>query len=204
VVQDAGWYGGRHLITAPLSNDLRERVVYAVETGESCRSVAARFKVAVSTVVKWSQRYRATGSVAPGKMGGHRKPVLDPHRAFTSGEQWLRRRKKRLTNQVLERMSPPRAGRLEMGDELCPGLVLRDRRIADIRRSEIHEIMDDLVASGRIGTAREVRKQMSRIFNWAADREIIESNPLSGMKRTDLARNTEAGRALTDIELRSI
>ena len=61
-------------MTRPLSNDLRERVVAAVEAGESCRSVAARFGVAVSSVVKWSQRYRATGSVAPGKMGGHRKP----------------------------------------------------------------------------------------------------------------------------------
>ncbi len=30
--------------------------------------------------MKWSQRYRA--SVAPGKMGGHRKRVLEPHRAF--------------------------------------------------------------------------------------------------------------------------
>jgi transposase len=44
--------------------------------------VAARFGVAASTVVKWSQRYRATGSVAPGKVGGHRRPVLDAHRAF--------------------------------------------------------------------------------------------------------------------------
>ena len=69
-------------MTRPLSNDLRERVVAAMVSGESCRSVAARFGVAVSSVVKWSQRYRATGSVAPGKMGGHRKPVLDPHRAF--------------------------------------------------------------------------------------------------------------------------
>jgi putative transposase len=33
-------------------------------------------------VVKWSQRYRSTGSVAPGKMGGHRKCALDPHRDF--------------------------------------------------------------------------------------------------------------------------
>jgi len=57
-------------------------VVAAVAAGESCRSVAARFGVAVSSVVKWSQRYRATGSVSPGKMGGHRKPVLEPHRAF--------------------------------------------------------------------------------------------------------------------------
>jgi transposase len=66
----------------PLSMDLRERVVGAVLTGESCRSVAARFGVAVSSVVKWSQRHRATGSVAPGKMGGHRRRVLEPHRAF--------------------------------------------------------------------------------------------------------------------------
>lgn len=69
-------------MTRALSNDLRERVVAAVEAGESCRSVAARFGIAVSSAVKWSQRYRATGSVAPGKMGGHRKWVLEPHRAF--------------------------------------------------------------------------------------------------------------------------
>lgn len=69
-------------MTRPLSNDLRERVVSAVLAGESCRATASRFGVAVSSVVKWSQRYRATGSVKPGKMGGHCKPVLDPHRAF--------------------------------------------------------------------------------------------------------------------------
>jgi transposase len=66
----------------PLSNDLRERVVSAVGAGDSCRSVAERFGVAASTVMKWSQRYRATGSVASGKVGGHRKPVLNAHRAF--------------------------------------------------------------------------------------------------------------------------
>ena len=66
----------------PLSIDLRERVVMAIVAGESCRSAAARFGVAVSSAVKWSQRYRSSGSVAPGKMGGHRKRVLEPHRAF--------------------------------------------------------------------------------------------------------------------------
>jgi transposase len=65
-----------------LSNDLRERVVAARLSGESCRAVAARFGVAVSSVVKWSQRHRATGSVAPARMGGRRKRVLEPHRAF--------------------------------------------------------------------------------------------------------------------------
>jgi putative transposase len=66
----------------PLSNDLRQRVVAAVAKGESSRAVASRFGVAVSSVVKWSQRHRATGSVKPGKMGGHRKRVLEPHGGF--------------------------------------------------------------------------------------------------------------------------
>lgn len=69
-------------MTRPYSNDLRKRVVDAVRTGDSCRAVAKRFGVAISSVVKWSQRYRATGSVAPGKMGGHRRPILEPHREF--------------------------------------------------------------------------------------------------------------------------
>jgi transposase len=67
-------------MTKPVSNDLRERAVAAVIAGEPTRSVAARFEVAVSSVVKWHQRYRATGSVAPARMGGRRKFVLDAYR----------------------------------------------------------------------------------------------------------------------------
>ncbi|MEQ8299999.1 MAG: IS630 family transposase [Hyphomonas sp.] len=66
----------------PYSDDLRERVVAAVGTGESCRSVAARFGVAVSSVVKWSQRSRSTGSVTPDRMGGRRPVILNAHRQF--------------------------------------------------------------------------------------------------------------------------
>lgn len=69
-------------MTRPLSNDLRERVIAALASGESCRAVAKRFGVAVSSVVKWSLRHRATGSVKPGKVGGHRKVILEPQRAF--------------------------------------------------------------------------------------------------------------------------
>src|ERR1700759_1165857 len=69
-------------MTRPLSNDLRERVVAAVVGGESCRAAAARFGVAVSSAVKWAQRYGATGSRAPGKRGAPRKRAVEPHRAF--------------------------------------------------------------------------------------------------------------------------
>jgi transposase len=57
--------------------DLRERMVAAVaDGGESCHTAAARFGVAVSTAVKWMQRQRRSGSVAPGQMGGHKPRML--------------------------------------------------------------------------------------------------------------------------------
>ena len=66
----------------PYSNDLRERVVGAVERGETVRLVAERFGVSASSVVKWHQRYRSTGSVRPDVMGGNRGSALDAHRDF--------------------------------------------------------------------------------------------------------------------------
>lgn len=69
-------------MTKPYSDDLRERVVTAMQSGESCRAVAARFGVAPSSVVKWTQRAARTGSVSPAQMGGYRRPVLEPHRAW--------------------------------------------------------------------------------------------------------------------------
>jgi transposase len=61
----------------PCSLDLRERVVAAVETGGLSRNqAAARFGVAPSSAIKWVARFRATGSAAPAKMGGHKPRTL--------------------------------------------------------------------------------------------------------------------------------
>lgn len=66
----------------PYSFDLRRRVVDAVEReGLSRRQAATRFGVAVSTVIAWIDRFRETGSLAPGQMGGHRpKKMQGVHR----------------------------------------------------------------------------------------------------------------------------
>ena len=68
----------------PYSTDLRERVVAAVEEdGLSRHQAATRFGVGVSTAIRWVQRYRETGSVAPGQMGGHKpKAIRGEHRAW--------------------------------------------------------------------------------------------------------------------------
>lgn len=62
--------------------DLRERVVAGIAAGEHCRAVAARFGVSVSSVVKWSQRQRETGSAAAKRMGGHRPLALAGERGW--------------------------------------------------------------------------------------------------------------------------
>ena len=61
----------------PLSMDLRERLVLAVEReGISARAAAVRFGVSVSSAIVWVRRYRKTGSVAPDKIGGYKPNIL--------------------------------------------------------------------------------------------------------------------------------
>lgn len=67
----------------PYSQDLRDRVVAAVAGGRSRRATAKRFSVSVATVVRWSQRFRTTGSAAALAMGGRR-----PHR-LGGRRDWL-------------------------------------------------------------------------------------------------------------------
>ena len=59
-------------MTAPLSNDLRLRVVRAIDGGLSRRAAAAKFDVSIASAVRWYQRYCRTGSVAPSAIGGDR------------------------------------------------------------------------------------------------------------------------------------
>src|ERR1700712_3550966 len=63
----------------PLSQDLRARIVRAVAEGSSIRRAAARFAVSASAAIKLMQRVRQTGSTAPAKIGGYRRPLLERH-----------------------------------------------------------------------------------------------------------------------------
>jgi transposase len=69
-------------MAAPLSQDLRRRIVQTVAQGSSIRQAAARFEVSASAAIKLMRRVRATGSTAPARIGGYRRPVLGPHAAL--------------------------------------------------------------------------------------------------------------------------
>src|SRR3954452_4773653 len=62
----------------PLSNDLRKRILDAVDNREgSRRKLAARFKVNTSTITKLLRLRRQTGSYEPRPHGGGGAPTLD-------------------------------------------------------------------------------------------------------------------------------
>jgi transposase len=56
-----------------LSIDLRHRVVAAIAEGMSRRQAAARFGVSAASAVRWHQRFKASGTVAPSRQGGDRR-----------------------------------------------------------------------------------------------------------------------------------
>lgn len=63
-------------MTRPYSMDLRDRAISRILAGESVRSVASALSISAATVVRWSQRNRASGTTAPGKVGGHKPRLL--------------------------------------------------------------------------------------------------------------------------------
>jgi transposase len=68
----------------PYSQDLRERVVGAVEAGASCHEAAAAFDVSPSSAIRWVGRWRRTGSAAAKPMGGKNSPLDAPNH-----KKWL-------------------------------------------------------------------------------------------------------------------
>ena len=60
----------------PYSMDLRERVVAAVAGGMSRNRAAKQFGIGISTAINWVKRLDETGSVAPGRMGGHKPKAI--------------------------------------------------------------------------------------------------------------------------------
>jgi transposase len=70
----------------PYPEELRSRVVAAIEKGASYRQAAARHGVSPSVAMKWARAFRQTGSLAARPMGGDRRSRLKGER------DWVLRR----------------------------------------------------------------------------------------------------------------
>lgn len=81
--------------------------------------------------------------------------------------------------------------------------VWKSTDITKIDRAAVHELIDNISEQKGISYAREVRKHLSILFNWAADRGICPFSPMAGMKRADL-RYKPRERVLSIEEIKTV
>ncbi len=65
------------------------------------------------------------------------------------------------------------------------------------------EHIKTLLSSQTVGTAREVRKHLVALYNWAIDGGLVTHNPAKGVQKDRLVANTNAGYTLKEEELRA-
>ena len=65
-----------------LSNDLRKRLIKAVEGGLSARAAGKKLDIAASTATGIVKDWRDRGSFEPLRIGGYRRPILENEAAF--------------------------------------------------------------------------------------------------------------------------
>lgn len=71
----------------PYSLDLRERVVKAIESGETRVSVSQRYDISRRTVGRYIRLRHAKGTLEPKQLGGYKGYALAGHEALISG--WI-------------------------------------------------------------------------------------------------------------------
>jgi integrase len=81
--------------------------------------------------------------------------------------------------------------------------VWRGKPIDQIDRAAAHELLDDIAMESGAGAAREVRKHITKFFNWAVDRGLLTASPVAGMRRPELGYAPRE-RVLTMDELKAI
>lgn len=78
----------------------------------------------------------------------------------------------------------------------------QDRRIGEVTKRDIIELLDDIVDRGARTTANRTLDALRTLFRWCADRDMIAISPCQGVR--DPSPETVRDRVLTDDELRLV
>jgi len=86
-----------------------------------------------------------------------------------------------------------------LNKEIVP--VWRGRRLSEIKRPDIHNLLDGIIDRAPV-TANRTLSWLKRVCSWAIERGLIEANPCGGIKPP--AAETSRERILSDDELAAI
>src|SRR5271169_4832649 len=156
--------GGQQGMPKPYSQDLRDRVIDAVERGEMSRRAAARrYEISESVAIKWLDRVERDGSREPVGHGGHRASKLMPHRDFL---QAARTEKTDITLSALcDRLLCERGVKSDtsMMSRFFRrlGVTFKKRRLSRASRTARTYVI------ARVGESGPHRTNMTRLHGWA-------------------------------------
>ena len=80
--------------------------------------------------------------------------------------------------------------------------VWSEKKITDIERKHIVEVLDKMVADGQGGAANYSYSVISKFFSWCVSRDFIETNPCTGVERPAPLQSRD--RVLSDYETATI
>jgi integrase len=188
----------------------------------SCRGL--EFRITKAGNESWSYRYRApkTGKLARVTIGPYpdigladarlkadelRRRVADGDHPSEIKRQTRRDAPMRTFETLADRYLKEYARRKKRSaDEDERNLNLhvlpkwKDRDYGDIRRRDVIELIEGLIAAKKPVLANRIHSLVSVVFSFAIDADLVESNPCSRLKKRGAERVGE--RVLTDPEIR--
>jgi integrase len=106
-------------------------------------------------------------------------------------EEWLKRDQSK--NKASSQYQVHRA----LEADLLP--AWRGRRVDEITKRDIHDLLDSIADRGAPIMARRVQAYVRRFFRWCIERDILKVDPMAGMPRVGNGKSRD--RVLTDDEL---
>jgi integrase len=82
--------------------------------------------------------------------------------------------------------------------------VWKDRPLADIRRPDLINLLDDIEDNNGSVMSDAVLAQIRKLFNWALDRGIIETTPIARVKRRTKSKERARDRWLEKSEIKAV
>lgn len=77
--------------------------------------------------------------------------------------------------------------------------------MANIRKADVFEILDELVAADKLRTANVVLSDLKQLFRFAAEREIVDASPIETVKKERVGgADTERNRKLDATEISAL
>ncbi len=112
----------------PYSQDLRDRVIAALEAGDTQAAVAARFSIHKSTLEKWWYRWQDTGSCTA------LPQVHGPARTLQACDDWLRAEVQRDPDATLAELCE--RVKEAQGVVASPSMMCRELQQLDLKRKK--------------------------------------------------------------------